>query len=300
MTGIGDESIENLQRAGHAKAVELQRAEISSRRWSLFLKTVFVLFFSAAVLCGLFITIRAFTEKNRSEQTEDLPNLGEGAWQLPDDRTNGIVKNFYRSIGGIDRMSRVRNKLMDGKIALAGRPFSEFYCIENGGQAYIRIGSADGDGIYFVGANGSGRRLRTTSHIGPSDPLSPREAEILADSVLYDELLGYAAFDPGAATRPPFREVGSQRVGDAIYDGVAIGPAGGFSDVYCFDIASGRLMCRLIERGGAKVRVEFSDFREYADGYIYPSTRKVYVDGALEATCVVDRVSVNKDVMFPR
>jgi hypothetical protein len=288
-----------MQKEGNLKAAELQKAEHVSQRRSLVLKILAVIITAAALVWGLVFAVSAIMDRS-GEEVLTASNTDESAWTLPDSNENLIVKKFYRSLSGIAKMSGVRNKLLDGYISYNNGPKEEFYCIENGGQTYIRIGDTDILSAFFINSDGKGKKLLTTSHIGEFEPVDKVQGEALVNAVLYDELLWRATFSKAASSRQPFTDLGPKRIDDVVYEQIVIKSGEGLSDVFCFDLVTNLLMYRLIERNGMKIRVEYSNFKEFDGGYTYPAVRKVFIDDMLMGTCDVKRIGVNRDVMFPR
>ena len=294
----GNETFQNMQREGEAKAVEVERAEGASRRRSIVFK-IFAGLIITSALIGALVFVISVLSGGLVEHQKDPNLIDESAWTLSDDSVNYIVKKFYRTIGGIPQMSQIRNRHMDGVISYADGPKEDFYCIENNARVYIRIGGASADRVYFINPDGTGKKLKTTSHIGPFDPINPREGEALLNAVLYDELLSNAAFNQSASIRSPFRDAGRRRIGDVVYECIAVS-TGETNDIFCFDMVSNLLTYKIIERNGMNIRVEYSDFKEYPEGYTYPATRKVFINEILAATSNITRISTNRDIMFPR
>ncbi len=296
----GDETVVNIQKEGLQKASQLAAAESRSGTIALIFKMLFGLFIFVSLVTVLVMALFAVDRENTEASKRQSVIINENAWLLPEAKANDILKSFYRTIGGIEFTSKIRNKFFNGQITFDGKK-QDFYCIENKGRIYLRTGGREVGDVYLLSSVGKSKLLKTPSSVGPYLDLNNVDAETLSCALFFDELILAAAYSPVQASLAPFKYAGNKRVDGIIYEAVELKSAEDISVIYCFDLVTNRLVYRFIERGGLKIRVEFSDYQQQINTpYIYPMKRKVFIDDKPVSTCTVERLVLNKDAIFPR
>jgi|GEM_PF-6542397 len=307
---VGDKNFKRM----HAKiieAAELKQDEIllKERKYA-FLKLMSLIFLVALMLvgagAGISVAIDHFGQEDGvpDDILASLESKEPETWTLSSSIANDAVKEFFLTVGPLDKVSKSSDEMVRGLLRLKGKEYSYKALKSRYGKNYIALTDADNvETGYFFPSSTLGRKLLEKTISGPSEIMDLQDEELLRAVMTYDEVLLAKAFplekDAVIAHRMLFENRGLKTLDDIEYYTISV-----FFDgreyYFYFDKSDSRLQAITYERESYKIKIKFSDYRRFSNALEFPALRQVWINDELLLTATSSYISrLNEVLLFP-